>query len=406
MYSSVQWVAGDTILEGGKAAGSANNCSSPVARDRGHNLEDTTPDQCGFDAGDHDLIGVNPALGALTVNSSGPPTEALASGSQARGAGGQCTEPLSTPADNPLTVDERGLPRGNPCDIGAFQSEPPTVVSGPGVSGIAVPTQTLTCITAWRGDHVALAYQWLLDAGTISGAAARTYVVRAGDLRHRLACRVNASGDYGSRSATSAAVRVTNGFPVLTRRPAVKGVLRPGRTVTCDHGRWSGVGALMFGYRWRRDGKPISLEHGSRYVLQRVDAGHKLACRVTAADRFGDTNALSNPVRVPSLGVVHVASQRDMVAADGSTRVKLRCTGGLACVGKLLLSYPPAGKAAHVLARAALSVAPGRTARIRLRLNKRGRGLLAAAHGGTLKVRVTVLTVGSARHGTITLRLR
>jgi hypothetical protein len=63
------------------------------------------------------------------------------------GNGGACINPLPTNTTNRLTVDQRGLPRGATCDIGAFQAQPITVTGNPQITGTPVVGHTLTCVT-------------------------------------------------------------------------------------------------------------------------------------------------------------------------------------------------------------------------------------------------------------------
>jgi hypothetical protein len=119
----------DTIVAGGIAP-SVSDCEFHLATNpltsEGNNLEDDTSGQCGFSAANHDLVNLSPQLpSALASNGGLTQTLAPAAGSPVLGAGGQCLDPTSLPPNQPLLVDQRGLPRANPCDIGAFQSQPP-----------------------------------------------------------------------------------------------------------------------------------------------------------------------------------------------------------------------------------------------------------------------------------------
>jgi hypothetical protein len=198
--------ASDTIISGGVAAADAN-CNGAVAADGGHNLESTSPSQCGFSSANGDVIGSDPLLAAPADNGGPTATMALGAGSPAIGAGGQCADPANAGA--PLTVDQRGLPRGNPCDIGAFDGQPP-VVSAPAIMGAGGVGQTLACNQgSVAGDQpLTLSLQWLRDDQPIAGATAPAYTIVAADAGRRLACQEGASNPYGSAAATSVAVAV------------------------------------------------------------------------------------------------------------------------------------------------------------------------------------------------------
>jgi len=140
-------------------------------------------------------------------------TMALAPTSPARGSGGQCVDPTS--ASQPLSIDERGLPRGNPCDIGAFQTEPPANTGLPQLRGTAVLGQTITCSQgSWSGDPpLSFAVQWLRTGVAIPAATGSTHSVAAADIGRQMSCRVTASNIYGRATATSSPVTA------LTTRP-------------------------------------------------------------------------------------------------------------------------------------------------------------------------------------------
>src|SRR5205085_3399529 len=91
-------VLADTIIAGGSATASGSNCDLTgfVPTDNGHNLEDTTPSQCGLSAAKADLIGASAALLPLASNGGPTQTRALGPASQGLGTGGPCTDPSQT----------------------------------------------------------------------------------------------------------------------------------------------------------------------------------------------------------------------------------------------------------------------------------------------------------------------
>lgn len=210
----------DTIVAAGVGAAGSENCFGPV-RDiaPAHNLEDDAGAQCGFAAAGDDLVGVNPSLASALASNGGPTqTLELAPNSKARGAGGACLDPSTTP-NPPLTVDQRGEPRGPVCDIGAFQTEAPQNTALPNISGTPSVGSKLTCGDGtWIGDgSLTFTAQWLRDGATIPGASAATFAVAAAEVGHKLTCAVTASSAYGSASATSAAVTISEPLaPTLT----------------------------------------------------------------------------------------------------------------------------------------------------------------------------------------------
>jgi hypothetical protein len=223
----------DTILAGEGAAGT-HNCQTDggTITDAGHNLEDDASATCGLHPGGttDDRVGVDPQL-PTALGANGGPTETLAPapGSTVIRAGGACTNPTLTPA-GPLSTDQRGDPRGAACDIGAFQSEPITVSGAPAVGGHAATGSKVVCAQgslSVNGDGPrsaagsigapAIVYEWLRNGAAIRGATAGTFTIPESEAHARLSCRVNATGAYGSGSATSRAVSVAAVAPSISK---------------------------------------------------------------------------------------------------------------------------------------------------------------------------------------------
>jgi hypothetical protein len=212
----------DTIVGAG---GCDLHTSTNPPTSESYNLDAST--ECGFTTANHDLIGVSPQLASALANNGGPTqTLAPATSSPVLGAGGQCLDPTSSSSNAPLAVDQRETPRPTPCDIGAFQSQPPVNTAPPSVSGQATAGQTLSCATGqWTGDGpLSFSYQWLRNGIAITGATSSAYVIATNDVGQSLACRVTAT-HYGSANATSGSVSVPAPVPVGTP-PASPGTLQ------------------------------------------------------------------------------------------------------------------------------------------------------------------------------------
>jgi hypothetical protein len=109
-----------TLFSGGVASNGTNCAVAATETDDGHNLETTSPSQCGLSGARSDLIGVGLQLPAPAANGGPAPTIALPPKSPAVGAGGTCLN-YALSGDPPLPTDERGDPRSIPCDIGALE---------------------------------------------------------------------------------------------------------------------------------------------------------------------------------------------------------------------------------------------------------------------------------------------
>ncbi len=109
-----------TLFAGGVASNGTNCAVAASESDDGHNLETTSPSQCGLSGTRHDLTGAAIQLPPPAANGGPAPTIALPLTSPAVGAGGTCLN-YAVSGDPPLQTDERGDPRSIPCDIGALE---------------------------------------------------------------------------------------------------------------------------------------------------------------------------------------------------------------------------------------------------------------------------------------------
>jgi hypothetical protein len=113
----------DTIIAAGSAGAGHEDCSvrgEAKVISLGHNLEEHH--QCIATPAVGDLRNTAAGLGPLAANGGPTETMALLPGSAAIDAG----ESACVGAEgSPLHEDQRGDPRGTPCDIGAFEVQPP-----------------------------------------------------------------------------------------------------------------------------------------------------------------------------------------------------------------------------------------------------------------------------------------
>ena len=184
----------DTIIARGTGEAGHENCAADagvVIDSRGYNLQDRAQ-QCGL-AKTGDLVGVNPALGALANNGGATDTRALGAGSAAidRGHPGACPDSGSST----LVIDQRGTPRvqGGRCDIGAFESTPPPP---PHLSGLKLKPSTFR-----RGKGTTVSYADSEKATTTLTVLRRTRGVRKGGK-----CVVAKKGSTGKRCTLFKAV--------------------------------------------------------------------------------------------------------------------------------------------------------------------------------------------------------
>jgi hypothetical protein len=237
--------------------------------------------------------------------------------------------------------------------------------------------------------------------------------------------------------------------PQNTGTPQITGAAAVGSTLTCSAGAWSGQ-LVYREYVWLRDGAPIDNSARTFYDVSAADAGHGLACRVTAHNYGGESSATSSAVSVPAqtssgsggdsggggdsapvagadegsaasprgtgltpapgggavsplaaIGRVGLPGRRLLVRPGGLLSVPVSCRGRGACRGTLWLTARRARSSSRrhravVVARTRFSLRSGRRVGVRMRLNHAGRRLLRARRGRlrvTLKARVGRRTV-------------
>jgi hypothetical protein len=132
----------NTILAGNAANTSGPDGQNAITGD--YNLIQNPSGIALSGATSHTITGRNPDLGPLQDNGGPTPTEALLPGSPALGAG--------TSAGAPST-DQRGVPRGSPPDIGAYEANP-SISAIPNQSGAENVPLTVTFTVGSSGGPV------------------------------------------------------------------------------------------------------------------------------------------------------------------------------------------------------------------------------------------------------------
>ena len=159
---------------------------------------------------------------------------------------------------------------------------PGTITAGtPTISGNPVVGSTLTADAGnWAPSAVTLAYQWLSNGTTISGANSATYVPTSSDIGTQISVTVTATEDgYTTASATSAPTSMVQGV-VTAGTPAVTGSPAVGSTLTADPGSWAPADAIL-SYQWLSNGSPVAGASGNTYTPTESDAGKHISVTIT-----------------------------------------------------------------------------------------------------------------------------
>jgi beta-glucanase (GH16 family) len=135
------------------------------------------------------------------------------------------------------------------------------------------------------------------------------YVILSSEIAEFFAGPIAKEG-YGTRASSQTNVQVDYvrvwdtlsgvATPVNTTSPVASGAARIGAELRCATGTWAGAEPITYAYQWVSDGVPIGGATTPAFTVRRADAGHALACRVTAQNAAGSSPALSNAVFVPA----------------------------------------------------------------------------------------------------------
>ncbi len=202
-----------------------------------------------------------------------------------------------------------------------------------------------------------------------------------------------------------------------------------GGTLLCAKGVWTGTPRPTFTYRWLRDGAPIAGATESSYVVQAADAGHTLACEVTAKNASEEKSATSAGVAIPgggsgrgsskstgSSGHVTIVSRKLVVSRrPGLVRVEIHCSDA-PCRGSVELTMRVVGRRREggvllvrtrtlLLAKGIFSLAEGRDATVTLDLTAAGRRWLAHAKRHPRVVKLAVIAATGAQAASKTVRV-
>ncbi len=327
-------------------------------------------------------------------------------------------------AANPVSVTEGATTAGIDAQLeegGRIEGTVTDASTGAGVKGVLVCALTTNgessrCGVTDTGGGYAIAglvggrYKVGFDGG-------KNYVTQYYEDRLSLSEGQAVAVTVGDTAAgIDAALDPTDAIaPTNTKSPLVLGAPVVGETLLCADGLWAGSPTPSLTERWLRDGTPILGAASEGYTVQSADAGHALACEVTARSSAGERSAVSPALAIPGgpagpgASTTGAASTRGvgrarskgpraplvvgastLTVSGGVARVRVRCQERR-CAGTVELTMRApnrrrgaGGTVSHgaqlVLAKGSLSLTgKGRSTDIMLRLTAIGRRRLARA---------------------------
>lgn len=173
-----------------------------------------------------------------------------------------------------------------------------------------------------RTEGVTWRYQWYMNGTAIDAGKQAAYTPSPGTLGKRLTVKATAvhEGDVVASATSTATSAVARGTIEVVSPPTLAAARYPvvGDRIGRDLGYWKPSG-LTWSYQWLRDGKAISGQRGSTYLLQSADWGKKVSLRVTAARTGYTTQTRTTNAEV----VKRAPSMSNTTTVLGGGKVKL-----------------------------------------------------------------------------------
>jgi hypothetical protein len=214
---------------------------------------------------------------------------------------------------------------------------PSTVGRGDVVRAQAEVGEELNCNTGtWTGSVSQFTTEWMVEGIPVSSN--QTFTVTAADEGSQIWCVITAHGSGGNTEAESSNSVTVPGAshetpPVNEKAPVLSpSKLNVNETAECSEGSWSGNPAPKITYEWILDAgeseKVITGATEHTFKVTSEDAGHSLACKVTATNTKGSESKLSNIVRIPAGKLVNTEAPKVRGVEPVTVGEELTCMTG------------------------------------------------------------------------------
>ncbi|WKK72568.1 hypothetical protein Q0F99_06415 [Rathayibacter oskolensis] len=156
-----------------------------------------------------------------------------------------------------------------------------TLAPTPTITGTTKVGSTLTATPGTWDAGTTLAYQWKRSGVVVSGATAKTYVLKAADAGSTLTVSVTSTKPgYAPVTKSSAATAVVTGGVLTGATPTITGTAKVGQTLTAVPGTWTPA-PVALSYQWKRAGVAIPGASAATYKTVSADAGKSVTVTVT-----------------------------------------------------------------------------------------------------------------------------
>lgn len=228
--------------------------------------------------------------------------------------------------------------------------------------------------------------------------------VRSGSTGGKSATLEISSNAANSPQRVALSTNVVPPIPVNQTAPAISGTPVVGNTLSCSNGTWTNS-PTAFVHQWLRNGNPIPGAAAATYPVVEADVGQQVACRVTASNAGGNSQARTSNAVVPSaatpvLSVTVPKQTLNSVLSKGlkfnaacanACRVSAQVTGPVPPRKKRRSTKKSSGRAARtaIVGRTTSSLNAGTSQKLTVKISRAGRSALRQKSKATLKLSVT-----------------
>jgi hypothetical protein len=409
----------------GNGAGGFTNSASPATANAGASPEGIVIDDVDFDGNGDLVVANNSSPGGVTVLlNQGNGTSYTSNGTVPAGNG--TFDVTTDDFNNDGNIDIAAVNSGSSTVTVLIQQAPgasvnPTSLNFGNVTvNTTSPTQTVTLtnngpatigpiaqITGNQRGDFRLTNDRCSPSTVFLGPGGTCTIgvnVRSGSTGGKSATLEISSNAANSPQRVALSANVVPPIPVNQTAPAISGTPVVGNTLSCSNGTWTNS-PTAFAHQWLRNGNPIPGAAVATYPVVEADVGQQVACRVTASNAGGNSQARTSNAVVPSAAtpVLTVTVPKQTLNSVLSKGLKFNAACANACLVSAQVTGPvpprkkrrstkkSSGRAARtaIVGRTTSSLNAGISQKLTVKINRAGRSALRKKSKATLKLSVT-----------------